>query len=778
MVLVVTDKPELAMRYASAIGVLTVGKNSVRLRDIQSCETELLKTLREQKFISTFFRGETYLFISLNEGDYAPSKMAQYDASFESIENRSVPFFPEMFEYRFVNSSTASSADIYKKLIHDSKFIINATSDTISGELTFNRAISLFGGPDGRPIFRVRPLMLKEDRILAAFNSLQSRADLIHLVDACLLRERLDWLVNANLSTAIMQHDASGMAVAVGRLEMVFLNQLFTMQRAQKSWRLRAVVNAGDNRTCFTADIITAPMTKKQAEYMRDKILKGAARREVHGEGQISTSAPQNPPLCNAVKCIIEAGKYHDIPAKESAKALWSLFYNGFITWPSPSCALPWRAKQDMLVGVTTLSSMPEFRDRIKPRDVDTYGLWERENGDPYCLHMGIMVSDKNPNELFGIEKTVYNIIGEAITHSMTRNERIKTFSFSGQVKSLDLTAVFSKARLCDFNGNIIDADPSDEWDDWTIGPYSLQDIEILPPIEQHQIRDVDLIASVLPYFDGAFTEDIEFFITPLNNLNAWGLIQYTEDGSCILTNRAEVLRPYLEDSPLANPKLVTAWDHRLKMVARNEANAGDFISDMHRYITDLVEFVKVGFTSPERKTTVPVGPCPHCGGGVVWNGACWACKQCDYKVPATVKGHQMTEQDMRELLIDGQTRMLFDFQGKAGKYPARFILTDQGTTKMSFESRCACPRCLKPMREFSWGLACPDRDGCGYSIGLEPCGVRISEEDEVALFTTGKTALIKNFVSKKGKRFAAFLTLDDKFNLRFEFPGNGESTP
>lgn len=778
MVLVVTDKPELAMRYASAIGVLTVGKNSVRLRDIQSCESELSKTLREQKFISTFFRGETYLFICLNEGDYAPSKMAQYDTALESVENRQVPFFPEMFEYRFANPDIVNSAEIYKKLIHDSKFIINATSDTISGELTFNRAISLFGGPDGRPIFRVRPLVLKEDRILAAFNSLQSRADLIHLVDACLLRERLDWLVNANLSTAIMQHDASGTAIAVGRLEMVLLNQLFTLQRAQQSWRLRAVVNAGDNSAYFHADVITAPMTKKQAEHLRNKILKGAAHREVHGEGQISTSAPQNPPLFNAVKCIVDAGKFHDIPAKESMKALWTLFYNGYISWPSPSCALPWRAKQDMLVGVTTLSSMPEFRDRIKPRDVDTYGLWERENGDPYCFHMGIMVTDKNPSELFGTEKTVYNIIGEAITHSMTRNERVTNFSFSGQVEGIQMTAVFSEARLCDFNGHIIDTGQSDAWDAWVSGPYRLQDIEILPPEGRQQLRDVDIIESVLPYFEDAFTEDIGFFIAPLENLSAWGLIQYEADGSCILTKRAEKLRPYLEDSPLSDAELVTAWDHRLKMVARNEANTGDFISDMRRYVSDLVDFVKENLTSPEGKSIVSVGPCPHCGGAVVWNGENWACKQCDYKVPATVKGHKMTEQDLRELLVDGQTRMLFDFQGKAGKYPARFILTDQGTTKMSFESRCACPRCSKPMREFSWGLACPDRDGCGYSIGLEPCGVRISEEDEVALFTTGKTGLIKNFVSKKGKRFAAFLTLDEKFNLRFEFPGNHESTP
>jgi DNA topoisomerase-3 len=46
-----------------------------------------------------------------------------------------------------------------------------------------------------------------------------------------------------------------------------------------------------------------------------------------------------------------------------------------------------------------------------------------------------------------------------------------------------------------------------------------------------------------------------------------------------------------------------------------------------------------------------------------------------------------------------------------------------------------------------------------------------ISEEDIKKLLSDGKTPLIKGFISKKRKPFDAYLLLDDKGKISFEFP-------
>ena len=48
-----------------------------------------------------------------------------------------------------------------------------------------------------------------------------------------------------------------------------------------------------------------------------------------------------------------------------------------------------------------------------------------------------------------------------------------------------------------------------------------------------------------------------------------------------------------------------------------------------------------------------------------------------------------------------------------------------------------------------------------------------IDREQLQKLVSTGRTDLLKHFISKSGRPFAAFLVLDDKQKAGFEFPPN-----
>jgi len=64
-----------------------------------------------------------------------------------------------------------------------------------------------------------------------------------------------------------------------------------------------------------------------------------------------------------------------------------------------------------------------------------------------------------------------------------------------------------------------------------------------------------------------------------------------------------------------------------------------------------------------------------------------------------------------------------------------------------------------------------------GLRIGKIILGRRIDREYVEQLLKDGKTELINGFISKKKRPFDAYLLLDDKGKLTFEFPPRKKKT-
>lgn len=80
------------------------------------------------------------------------------------------------------------------------------------------------------------------------------------------------------------------------------------------------------------------------------------------------------------------------------------------------------------------------------------------------------------------------------------------------------------------------------------------------------------------------------------------------------------------------------------------------------------------------------------------------------------------------------------------------------------------CPVCNNPIEVKKWGYGCTDwRTGCKFSIGTI-CSKHLTENQVKILLDKGKSPLIKGFVSKSGKKFDAFLTINAG-KIEFEFP-------
>lgn len=110
-------------------------------------------------------------------------------------------------------------------------------------------------------------------------------------------------------------------------------------------------------------------------------------------------------------------------------------------------------------------------------------------------------------------------------------------------------------------------------------------------------------------------------------------------------------------------------------------------------------------------------------------------------------------------------------FQKEMENY-ARSITNELLQTSIAQENRAMldCPKCKNRQLIIRDKIVkCPD-EVCNWVQFRNVCGVQIGIADIESLINKGKTSLIKGMKSKTGKKFDAYIVLNDKAESSFEF--------
>lgn len=92
---------------------------------------------------------------------------------------------------------------------------------------------------------------------------------------------------------------------------------------------------------------------------------------------------------------------------------------------------------------------------------------------------------------------------------------------------------------------------------------------------------------------------------------------------------------------------------------------------------------------------------------------------------------------------------------------------------KMGKVPELVCPKCKNHQLIIRDKLAkCPD-EACNWVQFRNICGIQLSVQDIEQLIKSGKTNLIKGMKSKSGKKFDAYIVLNEKAESSFEFENN-----
>jgi len=242
----------------------------------------------------------------------------------------------------------------------------------------------------------------------------------------------------------------------------------------------------------------------------------------------------------------------------------------------------------------------------------------------------------------------------------------------------------------------------------------------------------------------------------------------------------------------LTSPELTGEWEFKLKRMEAGEFQRPEFMEEIRGFTRDIVVKAQ-GFTDDAEGSFPDLEVvCPKCGKGPFKeNVRQFKCRSCDLSLWKSLAGRPLERPEITELLTRKIVGPLEGFRSRFGKpFAAELEFDSEFKLKFVFGEREGDPAAEEALRNAEIVADCPVckkgkiREGttsyiCDQSIGAEKsCEFRmgktilqrtIPREQVVKIAETGKTDLIAGFVSKKGRKFAAYLKLDGK-KVGFEF--------
>ena len=274
-----------------------------------------------------------------------------------------------------------------------------------------------------------------------------------------------------------------------------------------------------------------------------------------------------------------------------------------------------------------------------------------------------------------------------------------------------------------------------------------------------------------------------------------------------VVSNKGLALMDQLEEigiEALSSPEMTGNWEYKLKQMELGKLTRASFMAEIKEMTKKIVEQTKSFHDEIVNRPFDDLhAPCPECDSQVHrQTDGVFECRnpECKFRLKKHIASHELTEQEARDLMTNKLIGPIADFKSRFGQpFEAELTLAkEKKTWKVGFkfegddrreeelknltEEMIICQAkqsddsdVMIPIYENENAFLAPD-----MATKIDERGVRISKtilkreiptDQGIKLFVEGKTDLMPGFLSKKGRKFAAHLTIDrEKGKLGFEF--------
>jgi len=744
-----------------------------------------------------------------------------------------LPIIPDHFELKPIEK-TQSRFSLIKRLLKraDVGDVINACDAGREGELIFHYLIKLSGTK--KPTRRLWLQSMTPEAIREGFAGLRSGEEMIPLSEAAVCRSESDWLVGINGTRAMTAFNSKGggfQLTPVGRVQTPTLAILAEREEKIRAFQPRPYyevhadfgVQAGSyHGRWFTEGFKKNGGEDAKAERIWDRAAADGIVAKCHGKPGVVVEEKKPttqiaPQLYDLTTLQREANGRFGLSAKRTLQIAQALYEkHKVLTYPrTDSRYMP----EDNLANVKSAMTKLEEPDLAEHARKALAQGWVRPNKRIFnnakvTDHHAIIPTGVSAKSLDDFEYKIYDMVARRFVAAFfpaaqfevtTRITRVEGEAFKTDGKIITdpgWLAVYGKEA----------AAGGDEAGVCTIVPgesarteaIEVRENETKPPPRFNE-------ATLLSAMEGAgkLVDDEELreamsqrgLGTPATRAQIIeGLILdgylARQGRDLITTSKGLALITLLRGlgvQALTSPEMTGEWEHKLKRMECGEMPRPQFMEEIRAFTTDIVDKAKnfSGETVEGNYQPLDV-ECPKCGHiGFVESFKAFECgAKCGAIIWKNMAGRQFERDEVRTLLEVGRTVELEGFRSKLGR-PFKAVVKLGATTefKQSFDfgdsddpahkidfstlpALVKCPLC-EPGTIHDTGSTwqCSNTPACKFRMGKTLCQREVPREQVEKLLAEGKTALIQRFISKKGRPFSAFLTLDKKTaKVGFEF--------
>ena len=706
--------------------------------------------------------------------------------------------------------------------------LVNACDAGREGELIFRYIVQ--HARVKKPIERLWLQSMTQQSIRDGFSKLRADKDMLPLADAAKSRSEADWLVGINgtrAMTAFNSKEGGFYLTTVGRVQTPTLAILVEREDKIRAftprdyWEVHARFGAKAGEyggRWFDPNFKKDDDGERKAERMWSAKDAKAVAAACTGKKGVATEETKpatqlSPLLFDLTSLQREANARFGFPARMTLSLAQSLYEkHKVLTYPrTDSRALP----EDYL---------PTVKDTLKVLgDTDAFAGFARQilkhgwvkpnkrifDNAKISDHFAIIPTLQSPKHLNEAEQKLYDMVVRRFLAvffpaaeylQTTRITKVQEHHFKTEGRVLQnpgWLAIYGRAAG-DESQNLPAIEPSER-------------VSVVEVAEQaHQTKPPPRFteATLLSAMEGAgkLVEDEELreameakgLGTPATRAaTIEGLIReeyvVREGRELVPTPKAFSLLfalHMLHIVELASPELTGEWEHKLRLIEQGRMTREQFMKEIGELVRKVVGVIKTGEIPDVVYATVPA-PCPKCGGVVQENYRKFQCQKCDFAIWKVTSGREWSTEEVAELITKRKVGPLTGFRSRMGKpFAAVVKLTEElrpefdfgqaggeGEEAPDFSGQEPLGKCPKDGgRVFEHGMAytCEHAVGpkkaCDFRSGRMILQQPIEREQMKKLLETGRTDLLTGFISKKGRRFKAFLVKQPDGKIGFEF--------
>ena len=580
------------------------------------------------------------------------------------------------------DSGVVSQIKIIARLFKESEQIIVATDAGREGELIFRYLYHYIGCTT--PFVRLWISSLTDKAIREGLRNLEEGSKYDNLYLAAKARSESDWLVGINGTQALSIAAGHG-TYSVGRVQTPTLamvcaryweNRRFTVE---PFWQLHI---AADNGNGEVAKFSSSEKWKEKepATTLYNKVKE--ASTAIVTKAERKEKIEDTPLLYDLTTLQKEANAKYGFTAEQTLEIAQKLYEKKLITYPrTGSRYIP----EDVFVEIPKLlafiGNLSEWKDKVNPKAVPTR---RSVDGGKVADHHALLITGEKPLFLSKEDNIIYQMIAGRIIEAFSEKCVKDTATVTVECAGVEFVAKGSIIRQAGWravygeeNKEEITIPSWQEGDTLALKAASITEGKTKPkPLHTEATLLSAMETAGKEIEDDALRQALKDcgIGTPatraaiIETLFRRGYMERCKK-SLVPTEKGLALYSVVKTMRIADVAMTGEWEKELARIERGELLADTFRKEIEAYIKEITSELLSCDKLFARKDSGC--KCPKCGtGSMQFYGKVVRCDnaECGLPVFRLKSNRTLTDDEIKDLLTDGHTKLLKGFKSKQGK--------------------------------------------------------------------------------------------------------------